>query len=70
MTHKLRKLSATFRYGALDKADNDLACLDIKKTYQDLGGVITPDTEIDFDTYCEKLLVLSSQYQPCLNRRN
>jgi hypothetical protein len=51
MRYKLRETSATFRYGALDTANNDLTCLDIKKAYQNLGGVIAPDTEIDFDTY-------------------
>jgi hypothetical protein len=54
MRYRLCDVTATFRYGALDTADNDLTCLDIKKAYQNLGGAITPDTEIDFDTYFPK----------------
>jgi hypothetical protein len=51
MRYRLCDVTAAFRYGALDTADNDLTCLDIKKVYQSFGGVITPDTEIDFETY-------------------
>jgi len=51
MRCKLCNVEAYFKYGTLGTPDDQLTCLDIKKWYQNLGGQITPDTEIEFATY-------------------
>lgn len=51
MRFKLYDVEAVFRYGPLGTSDGKLTCIDIKKCYQNLGGSITPDTEIEFSTY-------------------
>jgi hypothetical protein len=54
MRYKLSRVKAYFKYGILGTTDDKLTCLDIKQWYQDLGGKITTDTEIEFTTHFPK----------------
>jgi hypothetical protein len=51
MKFKLEKVEAYFLYGPVGAEDNRLTLINIKEEYQKLGGTITPETEIEFDSF-------------------
>jgi hypothetical protein len=51
MRYKLNEVQAVFKYGPEGSDDKELACIDIKSCYLNLGGKVSPETEVEFTTF-------------------